>query len=773
MELLAPAGNWDSLIAAIAAGADAIYLGYTAFGARSYAGNFDEKKIVDAIHYAHRYGRRIYVTVNTLVKENELQELRNVLKVLNDAQADAVLVQDLGVLSILQKDYPALSIHASTQMTINNVQGALLVKKYGVERVVPARECSLNELELVAKKGIEVEAFVHGALCVSVSGQCLFSSLVGGRSGNRGKCAQPCRLPYSLQDGTKGYLLSTRDLMLIERIPDLLNAGIASLKIEGRMKRPEYVSVVTSIYRKAIDEAQSGRIWHPSAEDIISLKQIFNRGGFTEGYVMGQSHAAIMNRRYPGHQGIEVGEVISVSAEQAKIQTSVSVHKGDILFVEGKIEAFTYTGPSVKKGQLLSLLNKDLHKGMKISRLTSIEQLEWSKTLRPVLYPKVPVYAVLTARLDEYPSLTFKDYEGHEVTITDIEYARSAEGTGIDEASAKKQIGKLGDSIFILNGFEMLADKVFLPASQMNRMRRNAVQAMLQKRHSSIIEYVNADCKKTEQRSLTAVTDVPEQIGPLFRSGADRVIFSPRNWDLTSLKSYVNKISQQVILELPQVLETQELKDIFEFVSYYKDKFCGVQLNNIGQFYYHWPVAVSGGLGLNIMNHLSAAFYFGLGAKRLTISCELNAKEISLLQDQGNFEVECYGRTQLMLLTHCPIRTNNGDTKLDHRCRICQPNNGWCEILTDRYGAQFPLRSLWMKNKCLVSVYNSVYTDMSKQASVLKRLNCSLRLSFTDESEEDRLFITNSYRHFMDGDNSMLHHPRKSDTTGHLMRGVE
>ena len=278
MELLSPAGNREALIAAIACGADAVYLGYTAFGARSYAGNFDADGLHEAVEYAHERGKKIYVTVNTLVKQCETDDLCDVLDLLSGVHVDAVLVQDMGAVRIIQEHYPQLVLHASTQMTINNAQGAQLMKNMGFARVVPARECSLEELRKMADIGIEVEAFAHGALCVAVSGQCLFSSMIGGRSGNRGRCAQPCRLPYSLGDGTSGYLLSTKDLMLIDRIPELRDAGVYSFKLEGRMKRPEYVGVITQAYREALDAAEAHVEYHPSQATIEGLRQVFNRG---------------------------------------------------------------------------------------------------------------------------------------------------------------------------------------------------------------------------------------------------------------------------------------------------------------------------------------------------------------------------------------------------------------------------------------------------------------------------------------------------------------
>ena len=239
MELLSPAGNRDALVAAVSCGADAVYLGYTAFGARSFAGNFDAEQLKEAIEYAHERGRKIFVTVNTLIKQCEVDDLDDVFELLVRVGADAAIVQDLGAARLAKTRFPELTLHASTQMTVNNAQGAKMLGSMGFTRVVPARECSLEEHRRMADTGVEIEAFAHGALCVGVSGQCLFSSIIGGRSGNRGRCAQPCRLPYGLDDGTKGYLLSTRDLMLIDRIPQMRDAGVYSIKLEGRMKRPE------------------------------------------------------------------------------------------------------------------------------------------------------------------------------------------------------------------------------------------------------------------------------------------------------------------------------------------------------------------------------------------------------------------------------------------------------------------------------------------------------------------------------------------------------
>ena len=336
MELLSPAGNREALVAAVSCGADAVYLGYTAFGARSYAGNFDGPGLEEAVAYAHERGRKIYVTVNTLVKQCETDDLCDVLELLARCGVDAILVQDFGAARIARARFPELTLHASTQMTVNNAQGAALLKRLGFERVVPARECSLSELRKMADTGVEIEAFAHGALCVAVSGQCLFSSMIGGRSGNRGRCAQPCRLPYGLEDGTKGYLLSTKDLMLIDHLPELRDAGVYSFKLEGRMKRPEYVGIVTRAYRKALDAAQAHVPYHPDAATLESLRQIFNRGGFTEGYVMDRSNAALMSWERPNHWGVYMGKVTSVRGPLARVSLERTLGDGDGLQIRGR-----------------------------------------------------------------------------------------------------------------------------------------------------------------------------------------------------------------------------------------------------------------------------------------------------------------------------------------------------------------------------------------------------------------------------------------------------
>ena len=353
-ELLAPVGNFECLKAAVQNGADAVYFGSNSFSARAFANNFDKDELVKAIEYAKLRNVKTHLTINTLLKNSELQDALFLAKYAYEAGIDALIVQDLGLISLLQKELPDLALHASTQMSIHNLEGVLELQKMGFQRVVLSRELSIHEIEYICKNSnIEIECFVHGALCISYSGQCLFSSLVGGRSGNRGKCAQSCRLPYELLENGKkidnGYLLSTRDLCSLEFLPKLISAGVKSFKIEGRMKSPEYVATVTRIYRKYIDlaieciESNNLENYIISPEDIKDLMQVFNRGGFSSGHLGHNPNRDLIFKEKSNNMGIEIGTVENYNANKGhiKLQLKDSVSIGDTISFEKEPSKYT------------------------------------------------------------------------------------------------------------------------------------------------------------------------------------------------------------------------------------------------------------------------------------------------------------------------------------------------------------------------------------------------------------------------------------------------
>ncbi|HET8685709.1 MAG TPA: peptidase U32 family protein, partial [Methanosarcina sp.] len=361
-ELLAPAGGMEAFVAAVENGADAVYLGARAFSARGYASNFSEKELEEAIDYAHLRGAKVYVTVNTLLKEEEVEHALKLLSCLREMGTDAVIVQDLGLISLAGKYLPDLPLHASTQMTLHNSEGVEFAKKMGMERVVLSRECSLEEIKRIKEKtGTEIEVFIHGALCISYSGQCLLSSLIGGRSGNRGFCAQPCRKKYRLYcEGkpiktTGSYLLSPKDLNTTSGLGALIEAGVESFKIEGRMKRPEYVAGVVRIYRRLIDRyLENPAEYFVSEEEQETLTQLFNRG-FTQGYFFENPRWELMSRENPHNRGVPAGTVTGYDRRSNRIFVRLSrpLRLGDGIMVEnaetrpedkGKIISSMYTG---------------------------------------------------------------------------------------------------------------------------------------------------------------------------------------------------------------------------------------------------------------------------------------------------------------------------------------------------------------------------------------------------------------------------------------------
>ena len=745
MELLSPAGNRDALVAAISCGADAVYLGYTAFGARSYAGNFDAEQLLEAVEYVHERGKKIYVTVNTLVKECEIDALCDVLELLCRSNVDAAIVQDLGVARIARERFPQLTLHASTQMTIHNAQGAALMKRHGIDRVVPARECSLAEIRQMADTGVEIEAFAHGALCVGVSGQCLFSSMIGGRSGNRGRCAQPCRLPYQLEDGTSGYLLSTRDLMLLDKIALMRDAGVYSYKLEGRMKRPEYVGVITRAYREALDAAQARVPYHPDEATIKALKQIFNRGGFTQGYVMEKSNAALMSWERPNHWGIPVGKIMSLRGQLAKVRLSDDLHDGDGLQIRGKQEIdLTYSGNDTLKGAeaTVRIANAGAKPGDAVFRLTDALQMQEIREYTKKEQVHIPLNGTLYAMPGEFPVFTLSDPDGHEICVSGAAPVDAASSRAMTIETAMKQLGKTGGTPYEIKDLQLQSENAFMPAGALNALRRDALEAMRKARIAPVKKDV-APVKYEElcpsgEALLIAQGESLDTAQALLESGADAFAWYPQQVTVDALQAQLDRCAGvKPYLILPAVVYTQELNELFSFVCKNQSRFAGVVLNNPGQFDFAWPVPVLGGQGLNVMNTQCARFFYGLGAKRLTASCELSLRELrELMECGGSFEMEVYGKTQLMLLSHCPRRTKNGDERQDTACNACAARGGVPDVYTDRKGYRFTARRLRMKHGCVLRLYNSVTTDMAKYAQKIHELGCSVRVSFTDEPLE-------------------------------------
>ena len=476
-EVLAPAGTYECFRAAINAGADAVYLGGSMFGARAFAGNFEEAELIKAIRTAHLYGRKVYLTVNTLLRNDELEKLVQYVKPYYEEGLDAVIVQDYGVFAVLREAFPGLDLHASTQMTITGKYGAQLLKDMGAARVVPARELSAKEIrDIYDDVDVEIESFVHGALCYCYSGQCLLSSMIGGRSGNRGRCAQPCRLTYSANGISEKYLLSPKDMCTIEAVPDILDAGVYSLKIEGRMKSPEYVAGVSYAYRKYVDMyLEKGRDgYRVEEQDIRQLMDLYNRGGFCKGYYYAQNDKSMMTFDRPNHQGIVIGNI-----KNGELILSQEVNPGDVLeFPDGS----EYTTPTGKKSGRLALpkgVLKNPKNGAAVYRTRNNELLGQLRAGYIDNDIKIPVRMEIFLKSGERACLKLLSGDKELVVYGDV-LEPSDKRPAVRE-DVVKQLKKLGGTAFSSDEGSIVTDiqgSPFVPVRLLNDLRRNALEEL-------------------------------------------------------------------------------------------------------------------------------------------------------------------------------------------------------------------------------------------------------------------------------------------------------
>ena len=499
IELLAPAGSPDALRAAVEAGADAVYLAGSRFGARAYADNFDEDALTAAIRYAHLRGVRVHVTVNTMVLDQELAGVRDYLQFLEAAGADAALVQDLGVAKIAKAYAPSLPLHASTQMTIHNLAGAKAMQDLGFTRVVLSRELSLSEIAHIAQNvDIELETFTHGALCVCYSGQCLMSSVIGGRSGNRGRCAQPCRMQYTLVDGAGRdvlgdhagkFLLSPKDLNTLDLLPQLQAAGVTSLKIEGRMKKPEYVATVVKTYRRVLDRGLA------TPADHAALAQIFNRD-FTTAYLEGRPGRQMMSDRRPNNRGRLAGRILAYdkAARRAKLHLACELHDQDDLVIWVKVGGRVTTRVQdmqdaagrpithAEAGEDITLhLQNPVHPHDRVFKVYDVVLMAEAKKYFTSGAPirRIPVTIAVTAKLGRPLTLTMTDADGHTVTAATDFCGEPAKNRPLTRATLEKHIDRLGTSIFSLQKFKCdIDDDVMFPVSEINKARQKAVEQL-------------------------------------------------------------------------------------------------------------------------------------------------------------------------------------------------------------------------------------------------------------------------------------------------------
>lgn len=745
-ELLAPAGSFASLKAAVAAGADAVYMGGARFGARAYAQNADQDEMIAAIEYAHLHGCRLYMTVNTLFKENELGELYEYLLPYYKAGLDGVIVQDLGALSFIREHFPGIELHASTQMTITSVYGAKELKRLGCCRVVPAREVSLEEIRRIYDEtGMDIETFVHGALCYCYSGQCLMSSLIGGRSGNRGRCAQPCRLPYRVygqENGTavnkedQKCVLSMKDLCTLDILPQILEAGVFSLKIEGRMKSPRYTAGVVRIYRKYLDRylEYGSEGYYVEPEDKKELLDLFDRGGFTSGY-------------YTRHNG------------------------RDMIALKEKPE-FRETNK-----ELFDFLDR--------------EYVETEK--------KEPVegYAYLAEGLPSVLTLTCGDIS---VTVSGQE-PQAAKNQPMTREKVIHQLGKTGATAFEFTELEAeVCGALFLPVQTLNELRREgfealteAIQNQWRRKAPEAGEVQNgADSGEKSSRAAGCAGPVPDESAgkrPMYltvsaetgdqlsaalavpevrRICLDASSFQPERW--AEFVQLIHQAGKECYLTLPHIFRTHAIGFFRTYRSCLEQAgFDGLLIRAFEEI--QWmreeQISLSASFDASVYawNHGAVHTLKEEQAAFITAPWELNSRELEPVFEACRreglpAELIVYGRAPMMVSAQCITKTVKG-------CSKC-PSLLW---MKDRTGARLPVQNHCAF--CYNTILNPLPVSLHGCADSVKRLAPEgLRLCFTIETGEETKAVLNAFAaEFIRGENAEP--PFTEFTRGHFRRGVE
>jgi len=705
MELLAPAGDMDALRAAVQNGADAVYLGTGTFNARRHAGNFDGDGLNEAVAYCHARGVKVHVTVNTLVRQDELEALFDTIRQVNMSGADAVIVQDFGAARAIRTIAPDVALHASTQMAAHNVQAARFLRAQGFDRVVLAREATFDDMGACAAAGIETEVFVHGALCVACSGQCLMSSLVGGRSGNRGLCAQPCRLPWRL-DGREGYLLSTRDLCALDDLPRLRRAGIASLKIEGRLKRAEYVAVTVAAYRRALDALYAGETLDTDAlrED---LRQMFNRGGFTRGYGPGMEERTLMYPQRPNHIGVPVGR----ATRRGEVALDVSVDPADALVLRRGDEdvPVRLSGGAGERAAC-----PKARPGDALVRLVSEAQMKRARDSFDGERRARPVTMQAALKVGEPARLTVTD--GVHTAEARGDVLQPATGRPFDPDRARQQLQKTGGTPWRAERVGLdVEGSPFVPASLLNALRRDALAALEAnytrvRRENRPIELPVLPREQSDRPLLYAQSADPEVLQRALACGADVAVYCPNDLRPQGPLFEENRLPERFVLCVPAVLTAEALDSLNAWANANAGRVAGTILENVGHLGLRWPGARIGGYMLNAANDLTVAQLNAWGMEAVTPSVELTAAQIAAMG--GRRHLIMWGRVPLMRLRHCPLRAAKGMRGRHADCRhcdVCAPEDRLeGRALVDRKNAAFPLRRVAMPGGCVIQVMNSV-----------------------------------------------------------------
>ena len=800
VELLAPVGSFEALKAAVQNGANAVYLGGKDFGARASANNFDRDELKEAVKYAHIRGVQVFVTTNTLRKENEIEDFLEYAKFLYDIDVDAIILQDIGMARLIKRELPDFELHASTQMVAHSLEDVKYLESVGFDRVVLAREVTVEEIKYICDNcKADIEVFVHGALCVCYSGQCLMSSMIGNRSGNRGRCAQPCRQRYELIDVYTGevvnsngdYLLSPRDLNAIEEIDKVIDAGVHSLKIEGRMKRPEYVATVIDGYRKTIDEYLATNKLNVSDETINDLYTIFNRK-FTKGLLLGDVGKDMMNSQLPNNQGLYVGTVVDYNkkAKRLKIKLANTLKKGDginlgggtigRIIKNGNIETIGYKGETIeldfvgeaRKGQIVfKTSDSEL---MDRVQATFTQDKEFVKNI---------IDAKITIKLGQKPILTLKDRHSNEATIEGDKIVEEAMKVALSKEKVETQLRKLGNTPYELDLLEIeLYDNVSLPISLLNQMRRDCIELLDKERVSiknrkyknKIVKYKPVLYNRNKQQEISVKVKNLEQLESALECGVDRIYYEDTN-TIDKGMSLAMKYNKKVIYSAPRIIRNKEYNHLAKANNAGVES---VQVGNYGSIDYFKDKKLNIDYYLNAFNSETINYYKEIGADTLCISQELNINEIkeTIKYTDINIESVVYGYTPLMITEYCPMGVIVRDCKKDKRVAKCKES---IYALRNSKGDEFRVSQDIF---CRSTIYNSNVTCMLDNLYELHEIGINvLRLDFTLEDKETVKEVIEAYQEVLSNDYKLatkatkLYNKldEKGTTAGHYYKGVE
>lgn len=744
-ELLAPAGNMEALKAAVSNGCDAVYLGMQKFGARAYSSNFDIESLKEAVAYAHLRDVKIYVTMNTIVFEDEIEDMKKQLHQLNAIGVDGVIVQDLAVFDYIVRNFKDMEAHCSTQMGIDDLDGTLLFKEMGAKRVVLSREVPIEkvkEIKRIAK--IPLEIFVHGALCVSYSGNCLMSGLIGYRSGNRGRCVGSCRKPYELIDTTTGkslgksYILSTKDLNTIDYIDDLKE--IDSLKIEGRMKEPAYVANVVSKYRKALDGTVTD-------EDKALLKKTFNRT-FTKGYLFHEDPKELTNIQKPNNFGYEIGKITGQPFGMYEITLNKRLNQNDIIRIDHNDEDINLSVVKLydKEGRLINKADDVCY--IKIKEKLSVGDTVY-KTKDYLFYKELENHLEkefkrfrLDYKVYAYPGAKLViDAEGCGINYLyeSEEILEEAINNPTSKEQVSKQLSKLNDTIFALGDIEFEEYGAFIPVKTLNSARREIVDAICQQK----IDSKSREEKTSEAKEkiafepckpkITATVTTKEQYDACKKAGIDEIYFE-------------NIVRRNQVEYEPRNGEL--LIGGYGGIHYYKDK------NPFVTDY-----------SLNVVNATSCYELHKLGAKRVTLSYELNKRQIMQLIEQycsendglPALEMIVYGRAPLLFTKYCPLKKMG-------QCGICKTKQ---YEIKDEYGT-FPIVSNY---DCTTTILNGKTLNLLDEMPSIEGVQ-AFRLNFTIESPKEVFDVATSAIAKLNGKATRTLFNQETDTRGHFNKEI-